>query len=198
MARNDRIVVLSHLPMYEPAASARTLLYDADEALALLQAEGGTRLRHSRDMSETLRSRCCRRRAAAESSPCWPATCTAAATRRTSRASTTSRCSLRSTTGTRLATSTCARHAPGDDRDTPGHVHDSSTSRAGARRPPRAYRCTGRRVHLAHATLPCEGGALPGVRIVSARSAHMHVWHMDRRLYGSGSGQKAQRLVDWV
>mmetsp|Transcript_2756 Transcript_2756/g.9071 ORF Transcript_2756/g.9071 Transcript_2756/m.9071 type:complete len:229 (+) Transcript_2756:586-1272(+) len=51
-----------------------------------------------------------------------------------------------------------------------------------ARRPPRAYRCTGRRVHLAHAALPCEGGALPGVRIVSARSAHMHTWHMDRRL----------------
>lgn len=44
MARDDRIVVLSHLPMYEPAASARTLLYDADEALALLQAEGGGRV----------------------------------------------------------------------------------------------------------------------------------------------------------
>jgi len=44
VARDDRIVVLSHLPMYEPAASARTLLYDADEALALLQAEGGGRV----------------------------------------------------------------------------------------------------------------------------------------------------------
>ena len=38
--RSDRIVVLSHLPMYQPAASAKTLMYDSDAALRVLHDEG--------------------------------------------------------------------------------------------------------------------------------------------------------------
>jgi manganese-dependent ADP-ribose/CDP-alcohol diphosphatase len=40
VARGDRVVVFGHLPMLPEAASQRTLLYDADEALEILQAEG--------------------------------------------------------------------------------------------------------------------------------------------------------------
>jgi len=39
VARGDRIVVMSHLPLYEPASSPRTLAYDADEVLSLLRTE---------------------------------------------------------------------------------------------------------------------------------------------------------------
>ena len=39
-ARGDRVVLLSHLPMYAPAASVRTLMYDADEVMDAVREEG--------------------------------------------------------------------------------------------------------------------------------------------------------------
>jgi len=38
--RGDRVVVLTHVPIYVGAASSRTLVYDAEEALAVLHEEG--------------------------------------------------------------------------------------------------------------------------------------------------------------
>jgi manganese-dependent ADP-ribose/CDP-alcohol diphosphatase len=39
-SRGDRVVVMSHLPMLTAAASPRTLLYDAEDALQILREEG--------------------------------------------------------------------------------------------------------------------------------------------------------------
>ena len=38
--RGDRVVVLTHLPMYAPAASERTLMYDCDEVMKILHEDG--------------------------------------------------------------------------------------------------------------------------------------------------------------
>jgi len=38
--RSDRVVVMSHLPLYPPAASPRTLMYDADEAMEIFRETG--------------------------------------------------------------------------------------------------------------------------------------------------------------
>lgn len=38
--RGDRIVLLSHVPIYPPAASPRTVVYDADDVLELVRTEG--------------------------------------------------------------------------------------------------------------------------------------------------------------
>ena len=36
--------VLTHLPIYAPAASTRTLMYDCDEVLRILHEDGGGRV----------------------------------------------------------------------------------------------------------------------------------------------------------
>lgn len=40
VARGDRMVIFGHLPMLQAAASPRTMLYDAEEALEVLHTEG--------------------------------------------------------------------------------------------------------------------------------------------------------------
>ena len=38
--RNDRVVLLSHVPLYVGASSPRTVIYDADEVMELIHSEG--------------------------------------------------------------------------------------------------------------------------------------------------------------